>query len=111
MTEPGDAFKDLVGSLRPHERLGVSVGHLDVPPDGQLEFAGATVNAAAQLLLGQGGEPTFDQVDPRAARGREVQVEARMAGEPAMDRRGLVRAGVVENQVDIELYRDGCVNR
>src|SRR5262245_51075928 len=102
MTEPSDALKDLVSGLGPHKRLGMPVGAFDISADGHLEFAGAEMNTATQLLLGQRGEPAFDEVDPRGARRREVQMEARMADQPAMDRRGLVCAGVVENQVDVE---------
>src|SRR5262245_34350246 len=80
----------------------MAVGEVDVPPDGQLQLAGAAVNAAAQLLLRQRGEPAFDQVDPRETRRREVQVKAGVAGQPAMDRGGLVGAGVVENQMHLE---------
>jgi hypothetical protein len=36
----------------------------------------AAVKAAAQLLFGEQREPALDQVEPRAAGGREVQMEA-----------------------------------
>src|SRR5213083_590748 len=97
MTEPSDAFKDLVGGLRPHERLGVPVGDLDVPADGRLQLPRAAMHTSAQLLLGQRREPALDEIDPRGAGWREVQVEARMARQPAMDRRRLVGARVVED--------------
>src|SRR5262245_29099231 len=102
MTESRDALKDLVGRLRPHEGLGMAVGERDVAADGLLEFARAAVDAPTQLLLGERGEPAFDEVDPRGPRRREVQMHPRMAGEPAMDGRGLVRAGIVENAVHVE---------
>src|SRR5262245_26879566 len=99
MTKARDAFEDLVGGLRPHERLGIAVGELDVPADGHLELAGAAVDAPTQLLLGERGEPAFHEVDPRGPRRSEMQVDARVARQPAMDRRSLVRTGVVENQM------------
>ena len=83
MTEPSDAFKDLVGGLRPHERLGVPVGDLDVPADGRLQLPRAAMHTSAQLLLGQRREPALDEIDPRGAGWREGQVEARMARQPA----------------------------
>src|SRR6266581_9639310 len=102
MTEPSDALENLVGSFRPHERLGVSVGDLDVPTDGRLQLPRAAMHTPAQLLLGQRREPALDEIDPRGAGRREMQVEARMARQPAMDRWRLVRARVVEDQVYLE---------
>ena len=77
----------------------MSVGEVDVPANGELELSGAAVHAAPQLLFGEGGEPTLDEIDPRRAGRREVQVEAGMPREPAMNRRCLVRAGVVKNEM------------
>src|SRR3954465_8000696 len=57
------------------------------------------------------GEPALDEVQPRAAGRREVQDEAGMRGEPAPDRRGLVRAAVVEHEMDVEVGRDFAVER
>src|SRR6266581_2828838 len=83
MTEPSDAFKELVGGLRPHERLGVPVGDLYVPSDGRLQLPRAAMHTSAQLLLGQRREPALDEIDPRGAGWREGQVEARMARQPS----------------------------
>src|SRR6266436_8917373 len=110
MTEPSNAFENFVGGLRPHERLGVPVGYLDVPPDGRLQLPRAAMHTPAQLLLGQRREPALDEIDPRGAGRREVQVEARMARQPAMDRRRLVRARVVEDQVHLERGGDARLN-
>src|SRR6266545_5847151 len=63
MTEPSHAFEHFVGRLRPHERLGLSVGDFDVPADGRLQFARAAVDAVPQLFLGQGAEPALDEID------------------------------------------------
>ena len=41
------------------------------------------------------GEPAFVLVDPGRSGGREVQVEAGMAGQPGGDRLGLVGGQVV----------------
>src|SRR6185436_13514673 len=48
--------------------------------------------------------PALDEVDPRGARRREVNVEARMFEKPASDRWCLVRAEIVEHDVDVEVF-------
>ena len=62
-------------------------------------------------LVGEPGEPALDEVEPRAVGRGEVQMEPRTLGEPAADERGLVRAVVVQNQVDVEVCRHGGVDR
>lgn len=64
----------------------------------RLQLARAPMDAPAQLILGQRCEPAFDELDPRRARGREVQVESRVARPPSMDGGCLMRAGLVEDQ-------------
>src|ERR1700719_710012 len=56
------------------------------------QFAGAAVSPAAQLLFGEQREPALHQVEPGAAGRGKVQMEARMAQQPALDGRGLVVA-------------------
>jgi len=64
MTKARDARQDLVGGLRPLERLRSLVRDVDVTPDGRLEFTRAAVQPTAQLLLGERGKPSLDQVHP-----------------------------------------------
>src|SRR4051794_32655069 len=59
--------------------------------------------AAAQLFGRQFGEPALDEVQPRARGRGEVQREARVREQPALDRRRLVRGAVVEHEVNVEL--------
>ena len=66
-----------------------------VHADGILECARAAVTAAPKLLLGQVGKPPLHLVDPGRVRRREVQVETRVAQQPAVDERCLVRGVVV----------------
>ena len=81
-----------------------------VSADRELELARAAGDASTQLLLRQGGEPSFDEVDPGRARRREVQMKAGMPGEPPVNRGRLVRAGVVEDEVDVEAGRDARID-
>ena len=65
--------------------------------------------AAPELLGGQLAEPALDEVQPGGGRG-EVQDEPGVREQPALDRRGLVRRGVVEHQVHVEVGRDLAVD-
>jgi hypothetical protein len=86
LTKASDACQDLVGSFRPDERLGVRVGQLGVTVDRELEFAGAAVHAPAELFLRERREPALDKIDPGGAGRREVQMEARVARQPPVNR-------------------------
>src|SRR5580700_2369344 len=77
----------------------------EVRADGVLQFAGAAVNPAAQLPFGEQRKPALDQVEPGAAGRSEVQMEARMAQEPALDGRGLMGAVIIEDQVQLQFIR------
>src|ERR1700683_20398 len=88
----------------------MAVVELQVAADSVLAFAGAAVSAAAQLFFGQGSEPALDQVEPGSAGRREVQVEARMAQQPALDRRGFVGGGVIDDQMELAFAWHGIVD-
>ena len=77
----------------------------EVSTDRSFQFAGAAVSPAAQLLFGEQREPALDQVEPGAAGRGEVQMEARMAQQPALDGRGLVGAVIIEDQVQLQFTR------
>src|SRR5215472_550555 len=83
------------------------VADANVVRDRGLERPRAAMNAAAQLLLGQEREPPLDEVDPRRANGREVQMKPGPLGQPASDHGSFVRGVVVENEVDVEVTRYG----
>ena len=102
MTKSCDAGEDLVGRLRPHEGLGGGIVEGDVVRDGGLQGMRAPMGAALDLFLGQRREPAFDQVEPRTAGGREVEMKAGPLDQPPMDPRRLVGPVVIENQLDVE---------
>ena len=54
----------MVSGFVPDERLGIFVVVVDEGSDGRFEFFGGAVYPAPELLFGQFGEPTFDQVEP-----------------------------------------------
>ena len=94
------ANEDLVGRLQPHEGTRVLVPGGDPGADVALEAGHARVGAALDLLRRQLGERALDEVEPgRPGRG-EVEMEAWVAKQTALDRRGLVGGVVVEDEVD-----------
>ena len=84
-----DGLKDVIGGFGPDERLWVIVMGLDEGGDGGLELMDAAMDAAFDLLVGKESKPAFDLVQPGRAGRREVQVIARVAREPCLDRRRL----------------------
>ena len=54
---------------------------------------------------GESREPALHQVAPRAISRSELNVEVRALGKPVSNRRGLVRAVVVENNVNLRSGR------
>src|SRR5689334_3891238 len=69
------------------------------------------MRAAFDLLLTQEREPALHEIEPGGARRREVQMKPRMADEPAADRRRLMRAVVVEDQMNVEIGGYAHVDR
>ena len=85
-----DFVEDGVDSGAPHERLRVRVVVPQVVFDGHDQFLHAAKDAATKALLRQLAEPALDQVEPRGAGRREVQLKARMGGQPVAYRLVLV---------------------
>src|SRR5208337_1697374 len=88
----------------------MAVVELQIAADGVLQFAGAAVGTAPQLFFGQRREPALDQVKPGSAGRREVQVEAGMPQQPALDRRGLVGGVVIDDQMEFAPARYSVVD-
>ena len=105
-----DRLEDGIGCLGPDEWLGLVIVGLDEGGDIGLEPIDATMHAALDLLVGEQREPAFDLIKPGSAGRREVQVTARVAGEPALDRRRLVSGVIVEHQMDVEIGRHGVLD-
>ena len=62
------------------------------------------------LLTGDFGEQPFDEVDPGRRCWREVQLEARMLGEPSLHLLGLVGLVVVADRMHVEVLGYGPVD-
>ena len=74
--------KQAISRIGDFWRFGVALGEPGL--DGSLEFGDALEYAAADLLAGDFGEQPLDQVDPGRRCWCEVQLEARMLGEPSL---------------------------
>ena len=102
LSEAGDAGEDLVGGLDPDVGFSGVVVNIDELLDGGDELGHAAMHAATELFGGECRKPSLNQVDPRGIGRGEMEVEARMTGEPATNEGTLMRAGIVENDVDVE---------
>ena len=69
------------------------------------------MDAPLKLFRSEGGEPTLHQVHSGAAVRREVDMTPGMPHQPTVNRRGLVRAGGIDVEVDVQLSRDRGVDR
>ena len=106
LTKSGNRLEYLLGGFGPEEGFRVLVVQLKITFDRCLQFTSAAEGAAPDLLGGQSREEALDEIDPRSSGRREVNVEARTLGQPAMDQGDLVRPVVVHDQVDVETGRD-----
>jgi len=108
--EAFDGSEDVVGGLGPPEGSGIGVDGVDVVSDGLLEFLRGAMDAAAQLFFREHREEAFHLVQPRGSGGSEVDVPARVPGQPALHSRGLVGDVVVHDQMDLEIVRDAALD-
>src|SRR5918999_1697281 len=76
---------------------------VDVGMDVGFEGLGRAMDATADFLVGEQREEALDLADP-GGRGRgEVDVPAGALGEPVADELGLVAAGIVDDEMDVEI--------
>ena len=64
------------------------------------------MRAATELLVRQLRKPSFDEVKPTGRSGRKVQMESRSFCQPAADQLRFVISVVIQDQVDIQVWRD-----
>ena len=67
------------------------------------EFMNATKDTTLDLLFGEQRKPAFELVQPGGAGRCEVEMIARVAGEPGFGGRRLVGGVVVEHQMNVEI--------
>lgn len=76
----------------------------DISEDAFLESLDAGKDAAPELVLGQVAEESFDHVEPTAAGGREVKMNALVACRLALNRRVFVGGIVVDEGRNVKVY-------
>jgi hypothetical protein len=72
-----------------------------ISEDAFLESFEAGKDATSELILGQVAEESFDQVEPTAAGGREVKMNAPVARRPALNHRVFVGGIAVDDKVEL----------
>jgi hypothetical protein len=105
-----EGLEDLLRGLCPDERFRVVVPVSDPGSDVGLQRLDGLVGTAADHLVGQEAEPAFDLVEPAGPGRGEMHMEPGMTLQPRLDRRGLVGAVIVTDQMDVEMRRDVLVN-
>jgi len=83
---------------------------INVSADGGDELLNITKNAAAQAVLSQVAEKAFHHIQPGAAGGREVDLEAGMASKPALHFFVFVGGIVVDDQMDSLVLRHDVID-
>src|SRR5205823_1527477 len=103
-------FQDIRGLGCPDKRFGFLVVLLDGNHDRGDEFFNAVKHASADAVVGEISKKTFHHVEPGSAGRCEVHVEARMALEPALHSRVLVRRVVVSNEMQLLVSQGLLIN-
>ena len=84
---------------------------MDIVADSGLLLVGGPMRSAAELLFSKQRKPTFDQIEQTGRSQCEVQVESRPLHQPVVNQFRLVRAVVVQDQVDVQVGRQILLDR
>ena len=103
-------LEDRICSGSPLERLAVGVVRGDEVINALHELFDAGERSAADGLVGDQGEASFDLVQPGAVGRDEVHVPSRPGCQPSLDLRVAVGGVVVGDAMDVQLGRHRLVN-
>lgn len=97
--------------LGPHEWLGVGIVGGDESVDMGHQFLAVAERSARKGFGRQDREPDFDLIEPRCLGWREVEMDVRVALQPAVVP-GFVSVEIVENDVDLAtgMFGDDAVH-
>src|SRR2546425_13247854 len=96
-----DLAKDRRRCRRPDERAGMLVVFAHVGTNGGEEGGHAAEGATPDPFSRDLSKETLDEIQPRGPRGREVEMKPRMVDHPGLHSRMLVRAVVVQDEMDV----------
>ena len=105
-----DLGKDRICILVPGKNFRVVIMMAQESFNGGNEIRYAFEHPASNPTLRQFSKPPLDHIQPRRARGREMEVHAGVALEPALHSRTFMRAVIVNDEVQIEFRRRGLIN-
>ena len=83
LTKSSHLGEDLVSRFRPHEGLRRFVGDREVLANGGFQRADTAMRAAFDLFLAQEREPAFDEIEPRRAGRRDVELKPWVTNKPS----------------------------
>ena len=109
-------MEDRVRRRGRHERLARAVVALDEAVDVLPQVPKTPESPASDRSLRDDVEANLDLIEPGPVGRRVVDVESRSLRKPLLDRgrpvrRVVVENQMVENQLDVEIFRDGLVDR
>src|ERR1700678_3917019 len=102
--------QDEICGCGPDERFGAAIICCDVVEDGLAQMGHRVKAAAADSLSGDLGEPALDLVQPGGMGRYKMQMESRVALEPAHNRSRLMRGVVVQHQMHLLPVGNTCVD-
>ena len=97
-----DLFQDGVNLFRPNEWFRIRVVYSDKLFDGSDQIRYATEHATSNTFAGDLPKPPFNKIEPRGRGRREVAMKAGMLFQPGLDPGMIVRAIIVQDQMEIE---------
>ncbi len=117
MSRPGDTLtkslefgKDRLDSRGPDKRSWMAIVIVAEGLNVGDEFSDARESATPDCFLRDEIEPDFDLIQPRCIRRCMVEMPSAVTGQPTLDGLVLMRSVVVDNGMDVELWRNLLVN-
>ena len=105
-----DLGKDRICILVPGKNFRVVIMMAQESFNGGNEIRHAFEHPASNPALRQFSKPPLDHIQPRRARGREMEMHAGVSFKPALHRRTFMRAVIVHDKMQIEFRRRGLIN-
>ena len=105
-----DLGQDRVCILVPGENFGVVIMMAQEVFNGSNEIGYTCEHSPSDPALRQFSKPPLDPIQPRSAGGREMEMHAGVALQPALHRRTFMRAVIIHDKMQIECSGRGLIN-